>query len=289
MNIRDVHTALDYLARLIQQDADRMKAEARGEPPAQLLAAAEQRAEEAEERARHAETKLAEATHRIGILDAIDEGRAHGARRIMNERDQAQQRAEQAERRAHGAEQALCALRGVTDTARAEEAEHRAEKAERRGDHWKAKAQEIEADRDHEAAAREQAQQDAERYKADHLAACRTIAEIHKAATGRTGMGPVRGVVEDVADVRARAEQAAERVKWATSAGEATAFILQRQINEQAAELDRARDRAEQAEAAITRVRDVADRWQRNGTANLARYAEIIRAAVAEPTTTEQQ
>ncbi|MFI8200049.1 hypothetical protein ACIF6K_26595 [Streptomyces sp. NPDC085942] len=51
-------------------------------------------------------------------------------------------------------------------------------------------------------------QQDAERFKADHLAACKTIAEMHEAATGRTGMGPIRGVVEDVADVRTRAEQA---------------------------------------------------------------------------------
>ncbi|MFF7146063.1 hypothetical protein ACFZB5_33520 [Streptomyces nodosus] len=54
----------------------------------------------------------------------------------------------------------------------------------------------------------EQAQADAERYKADYLSACGTIAEMHAAATGRTGMGPDRGVVEDVADVRERAEQA---------------------------------------------------------------------------------
>lgn len=51
---------------------------------------------------------------------------------------------------------------------------------------------------------------DAERFKQDHLGACKTIAEMHAAATGRTGEGPVRGVVEDVADVRTallRAEQ----------------------------------------------------------------------------------
>ncbi|WP_032769878.1 hypothetical protein [Streptomyces sp. CNS654] len=54
----------------------------------------------------------------------------------------------------------------------------------------------------------EAAEQDAERFKADHEAACRTIAEMHEAATGRTGMGPIRGVVEDVADGRARAEKA---------------------------------------------------------------------------------
>ncbi|MFJ3867890.1 hypothetical protein [Streptomyces nigra] len=38
-----------------------------------------------------------QAEHRIGILLAVDEGRAHGAQRIMDERDQAQQRAERAE------------------------------------------------------------------------------------------------------------------------------------------------------------------------------------------------
>ncbi|MER7726409.1 hypothetical protein [Streptomyces sp. NPDC096323] len=61
------------------------------------------------------------------------------------------------------------------------------------------------------AARTEQAEQDAERFKADHLAACTTIADMHEAATGRTGMGPIRGVVEDVADVRARAEKAEKR------------------------------------------------------------------------------
>lgn len=43
--------------------------------------------------------------------------------------------------------------------------------------------------------------------------ACKTIADMHAAATGREGIGPVRGVVEDVEDVRQRAERAeAERV-----------------------------------------------------------------------------
>lgn len=48
---------------------------------------------------------------------------------------------------------------------------------------------------------------DAERFKEDHLGACGTIAEMHAAATGRTGLGPIRGVVEDVADVRERADR----------------------------------------------------------------------------------
>lgn len=49
------------------------------------------------------------------------------------------------------------------------------------------------------------AHEDAERYKADHLAACETIAQMHAAATGRPGEGPIRGVVEDVTDLRERA------------------------------------------------------------------------------------
>ncbi|WP_199818666.1 hypothetical protein [Streptomyces leeuwenhoekii] len=53
---------------------------------------------------------------------------------------------------------------------------------------------------------------DAERYKRDYLNACKTIAAMHAAAVGQDDLGPIRGVVEDVEDVRLRAEQAeAER------------------------------------------------------------------------------
>ncbi|MFJ6559989.1 hypothetical protein ACIQMV_08910 [Streptomyces sp. NPDC091412] len=75
------------------------------------------------------------------------------------------------------------------------------------------------------------------------------IAQMHAAATGRTGMGPVRGVVEDVADVRAHAEQyrhfadAARGASGARDYPDLTDTILA------------LRDRAEQAEAALTRVR----------------------------------
>ncbi|MEU4178181.1 hypothetical protein [Streptomyces sp. NPDC026589] len=85
-------------------------------------AAAERRAEDAERqlralrgvtdtaRAEQAETKLAEAERRISILAAVDEGRAHGARRIMNERDQAQQRATAAEQRLDKHRRTLAAI-----------------------------------------------------------------------------------------------------------------------------------------------------------------------------------
>lgn len=56
------------------------------------------------------------------------------------------------------------------------------------------------------------AEADAERFKADHLGACKTIADMYEAATGRTGVGPIRGVVEDVADMRDRAEKAEKRL-----------------------------------------------------------------------------
>ncbi|MEU2759371.1 hypothetical protein [Streptomyces sp. NPDC007094] len=63
----------------------------------------------------------------------------------------------------------------------------------------------AEQQRDHDIALAT-ARQDAQRHRDDYLAACRTIADVHQAATGRTGLAPIRGVVEDVAAVRARAQ-----------------------------------------------------------------------------------
>ncbi|MGW2130438.1 hypothetical protein [Streptomyces coelicoflavus] len=68
----------------------------------------------------------------------------------------------------------------------------------------------------HRAAANDairEAEDEAERFKADYLSACKTIADMHAAATGRTGEGPERGVVEDVADVRARMLAAEEALR----------------------------------------------------------------------------
>lgn len=56
----------------------------------------------------------------------------------------------------------------------------------------------------------ELAEQDAAGYKDDHLRTCVLVADLYAAATGRTGSGPRRGVVEDVADVRLRGEAAEE-------------------------------------------------------------------------------
>jgi hypothetical protein len=47
--------------------------------------------------------------------------------------------------------------------------------------------------------------------RAGHISACRTVAAMHEAALGEV-TGPKRGVVEDVADVRLRAEKAEAKV-----------------------------------------------------------------------------
>lgn len=59
---------------------------------------------------------------------------------------------------------------------------------------------------------------DAERFKQDYLNACKTIADMHAAATGRRGEAPTRSVIEDVEDVRLRAERAETRLRLAHQA-----------------------------------------------------------------------
>lgn len=51
---------------------------------------------------------------------------------------------------------------------------------------------------------------DRDRFRVDHDGACKTIAEMYVAATGRVGLGPQRGVVEDLVDVRLRGQAAEE-------------------------------------------------------------------------------
>lgn len=63
----------------------------------------------------------------------------------------------------------------------------------------------------------DQAEAEAEGHKRDYLNACKTIADMHAAAVGRGDRGPSRGVVEDVEDVRLRAEQAEAKVDEATA------------------------------------------------------------------------
>lgn len=97
---------------------------------------------------RELEQRADAAEHQIGILYAVDEGRAHGAQRIMNERDEWQQRAEAAEGQLYSRRRALaailakpaetpfdelteCAAKTLTRSGeRIREAEQRAEQAE---------------------------------------------------------------------------------------------------------------------------------------------------------------
>ncbi|MFD3790797.1 hypothetical protein [Streptomyces cyaneofuscatus] len=123
----------------------------------------------------------------------------------------------------------------------------------------------------------ETAEEDAEIHRANHQAACRTIAEMHEAATGRTGMGPIRGVVEDVADVRARAEQAeqalaeAERRIGILDAVDAGRAHGARRIMR---ERDQAQQRAERAEADMKEIAEAYERHRRTLAAVFARSAE---------------
>ncbi|MFE4328713.1 hypothetical protein ACFRQM_04440 [Streptomyces sp. NPDC056831] len=198
MKKRDVRTALDYLARLIQQDNDRMKAEARGE------LTPEQRAER---RADIAETELR--TLRAGIRSLGGDPTT-----IQNLWAQLRMRNRQ----------------------------------------WR------------------ESKHEAERFKADHLAACRTIAEMHEAATGRTGMGPVRGVVEDVADVRARAEKA-----------EATIERMQRTNRMVNGGARQDRERAEKAERrAYTAEQALRDRMGVDNTERAEKAEKALAAMEAE-------
>jgi len=62
-------------------------------------------------------------------------------------------------------------------------------------------------------------------HKQDYLNACKTIAAMHKAAVGEV-RGPGRGVVEDVEDVRLRAERAEGRLSHLQTTSEAAGRIL---------------------------------------------------------------
>ncbi|MFD7121922.1 hypothetical protein ACFWAA_33515 [Streptomyces sp. NPDC059922] len=107
-------------------------------------------------------------------------------------------------------------------------------------------------------------EQDAERFKADHLSACQTIAAMHAAATGRTGMAPIRGVVEDVADVRARAEETERKLSDSERLGhrllqraersEQDLAAIRSQLHDVKARRDDARAGRQDAERALAHV-----------------------------------
>ncbi|GHC44374.1 MULTISPECIES: hypothetical protein [Streptomyces rochei group] len=90
----------------------------------------------------------------------------------------------------------------------------------------------------------EEAEVEAEQHKADYLNTCATVAAMHAAATGYDDRGPERGVVEDVADIRARMLAAEQR---------------------------------------LARIRDMADAWETRlpATIRTATAAEAVRNAAA--------
>ncbi|MFM9777071.1 hypothetical protein [Streptomyces scabiei] len=63
----------------------------------------------------------------------------------------------------------------------------------------------------------EDTERERDEHKQSYLKACTTIAAMHAAAVGRGDLGPVRGVVEDVEDVRLRAEKAEAAVQRLTA------------------------------------------------------------------------
>ncbi|MEU0037229.1 hypothetical protein [Streptomyces sp. NPDC006333] len=96
-----------------------------------------------------------------------------------------------------------------------------------------------------------EAEAEAERFKADCLSACGTIADMHAAAVGEV-RGPIRGVVEDVADVRAeligyRAAEVYRKTKADTFAGRLDA-MKQKTSEGIVAAFEQLEQRAEQAE-----------------------------------------
>ncbi|MGW3511195.1 hypothetical protein [Streptomyces sp. NPDC000994] len=56
-----------------------------------------------------------------------------------------------------------------------------------------------------------EAEDERDEMRRNYERACQTITAMHEAATGRTGVAPVRGVVEDVADMRRRAAEMEQR------------------------------------------------------------------------------
>ncbi|NEC27206.1 hypothetical protein G3I20_11705, partial [Streptomyces sp. SID8111] len=98
--------------------------------------------------------------------------------------------------------------------------------------------------------------------------ACKTIAVMHEAATGRTGEGPVRGVVEDVADVRARMLAAEERAAQAEAE-------LTRSENAREALRNRAEQAAADVAPGVAVIRDrAAEEHRRRLAAVLAKHAD---------------
>ena len=69
---------------------------------------------------------------------------------------------------------------------------------------------------------------DRDRFRVDYESACRTIAEMYTAATGQQGLCPVRGVVEDVQEVRNKLDACQQALAVALShrCGDTTVHLV---------------------------------------------------------------
>jgi hypothetical protein len=138
-----------------------------------------------------------------------------------------------------------------------------------------------------------EAEEQAERYKADHLAACEQIAAMHAAAVGEA-RGPLLGVVEDVASMRAAYEAqharadtldrlCREQRQRAEQAEERLAAYVDIFGPEAPDDFHTMQHRAKQAEAALDRVRDTTHRMRAGSPQGAAAiYADRIEQALAD-------
>lgn len=187
-------------------------------------------------------------------------------------------------------------LRGVlTPTEAALLADHVREEQRSADENRRAMAgttQALERHRKAADAAIREAEADAERYKADALGACETIAAMHAAATGRRGVAPNRGVVEDVADVRTRAEQTEELLRVAHQCSNKAEQARAEAVQHLAAYVDIfgpnavtdfhvMQHRAKTAGERLARIRTMADAWEHRLPAAIrtATAADAIRRA----------
>jgi hypothetical protein len=133
----------------------------------------------------------------------------------------------------------------------------------------------------------------AEEHKAEHLAACEQIAAMHAAAVGEA-RGPLLGVVEDVASMRAAYEAqharadtldrlCREQRQRAEQAEERLAAYVDIFGPEAPDDFHTMQHRAKQAEAALDRVRDTTHRMRAGSPQGAAAiYADRIEQALAD-------
>ncbi|MGW3711365.1 hypothetical protein ACWDN6_14605 [Streptomyces albogriseolus] len=217
----------------------------------QRVDAAETAIVEAEQRAERAE-------HQVSLLHAVDEGRAHGAQRIMNERDQAQQRAKIAEAELRTLRTGIRAIGGDPTTIQNLWAQLRSRTRQWRDEKQRAaQAEELQRIAHETSNTAERARADAEQ-RAEALLQRAERAEQDRAALA-------------TALQTTRAEQ--QHVEAADTAA----------LNLASSTIRQWKDRAQEAEERLARIRDMADNWKRRlpDVIRTATVADAVRLAAA--------